>query len=215
MKHQQFAAFVFAAALALATEARAQTFAEPPDEPVAADPLAVARHEDDTGIENGVAEEDSSFGAPASAVRLHVGPALRLSELDPQGGLFGAIDVGKRSAGARFSGSFLRVGSEHGLSQYNAELWIDFARHERLHPIVGAGAGIARVQHRTTGSEDIETSTIGVGSLRASLEYGLAVPATDARASLSVIGNVPAIRSNDAISDAPWLLVVASVGVGF
>ena len=72
----------FAVSSFLPAIARAQ-FAEPPDQPL------IAREEprEPTG-DRYVAEPDSPFYAPRSTLRLHVGPALRVSEDDPDGVLF-------------------------------------------------------------------------------------------------------------------------------
>jgi hypothetical protein len=195
------------AMVAASSEARAQ-FAQPPGEPlIASDGREPAR-------DQYVAEEPPYF-APSSTVRLHVGPALRVSEGDPDGGLFAAMDIGERAAGLRLSGSWVRVGSDNGMQHYTGELWIDFGEGARLHPILGAGAGVARVNTTDPLTGDTSAHTLGTGVLRGTLEYGLPVRSTDARAGLSVIGAVPAIRSSDEVSSSPWLLVVATVGVGF
>jgi hypothetical protein len=200
---------VFAASI-LATSVAGAQFAEPPDQPL------IAREEprDPVG-DRFVAEPDSGFYAPRSTLRLHVGPALRVSEQDPDGGLFAALDIGERAAGLRLSGSWVRVGSDSGMQHYTGELWIDFGDGARLHPILGAGAGVARVNVTDSQSGDTTAHTLGTGVLRGTLEYGLPVRSTDARAGISVIGTVPAIRSSDDVSSSPWVLFVATVGVGF
>jgi hypothetical protein len=205
-----FTSFAALAALILAPAfARAQ-FAEPPDQPL------IAREEPrEPAQDRFVAEPDSGFYAPKSTLRLHVGPALRVSEDNPDGGLFAALDIGERAAGLRLSGSWVRVGSESGMQHYTGELWIDFGEGERLHPILGAGAGVARVTLTDAQTGDTSAHTLGTGVLRGSLEYGLPVRSTDARAGISVIGAVPAIRSSDDVSSSPWVLFVATVGVGF
>jgi hypothetical protein len=196
-------------AATLASTASAQ-FAQPPDEPL------IAREEPrEPPHDRFVAEPDSPFYAPRSTLRLHVGPALRVSEEDPDGGLFAALDIGERAAGLRLSGSWVRVGSESGMQHYTGELWIDFGEGERLHPILGAGAGVARVDVTDAQTGDSTAHTLGTGVLRGTLEYGLPVRSTDARAGISVIGTVPAIRSSDDVSTSPWVLFVATVGVGF
>lgn len=69
------------------------------------------------------------------------------------------------------------------------------------------------VEDSTTGQ--LSAQNLGIGILRGSLEYVLPVRGTDARASIDVMGAVPAIRSESANSVSPWVLAVASVGVGF
>ncbi len=152
---------------------------------------------------------------PRSTVRIHTGPALRISDSSPDGGLFAALDVGERAAGVRASGTWVRVGAEGGLSQYAGELWIDFGHDRRLHPILGAGAGVARLDLRNPTTGNLDAETIGIGVLRGTLAYVLPVGGTDARASVDVIGAVPAIRSEAAENVSPWMLVLATVGVGF
>ena len=197
-------------AATLATSPAGAQFAQPPDEPL------IAREDPRRGTaDRFVAEPDSPFYAPRSTLRLHVGPALRVSEEDPDGGLFAALDIGERAAGLRLSGSWVRVGSESGMQHYTGELWIDFGEGERLHPILGAGAGVARVDVTDAQTGDSTAHTLGTGVLRGTLEYGLPVRSTDARAGISVIGTVPAIRSSDDVSTSPWVLFVATVGVGF
>jgi len=196
------------ALVAFGSTARAEGFAQPPDEPVIAQghPAPGDRGDDD-GYDR--------YYTPRSTVRLMTGPALRVSRESPDGGLFVALDVGERAAGLRLSGSWVRVGSARGLSQYTGELWLDFGSGGRLHPIVGAGAGVARENQQDAISGALETHTLGIGLLRGSLQYSLPVRDTDARAALDVIGSVPAIRGSSSVDSSPWLLVIASVGVGF
>lgn len=190
--------------------AHAQGFAEPADEPTIAEGSLDPRQDELVAF-----EREPERDLPESTVRLHVGPSLRISEAEPSAGLFAAVDVGRNAAGARLSGSWVRVGSDRGLSQYTGELWIDFAHRSAVHPIVGAGAGVARIERQDAVTGDITTGTIGVGVLRGALEYVLPVQSTDARAGLELIGSVPAIRSAETGNARAWLLIVASVGVGF
>jgi hypothetical protein len=185
----------------MASSALAQPFATPPgtleplpdDRPPTYEPVA-----------------DEPLVEP-STVRISVGPALRVSKGAADGGLATAIDLG---SGARVSGAWINVGSDRGLAEYRAELTIDFGADKRLHPILGAGAGVARLdQAEQDGS--IETSTYGVGILRGTLEYVLPVSGADARAGIDAIGSVPAIHEKGASNPGPWLSLVARVGVGF
>src|SRR5688500_14979161 len=57
---------------------------------------------------------------PRSTARVNVGPAMLLQPAMP--GLFAALDIGRRSVGARFSGAWLNAEQAGGLAQYNAEL---------------------------------------------------------------------------------------------
>ncbi len=197
--------------LALAPVCGAQPFSEPPDgQP------AIAHSPDDGYYDQPhYYEPPSDDYLPRSTVRIHTGPALRINDGDPAGGLFVALDIGEKAAGLRASGAWVKVGAEGGLSQYAGELWIDFGYDRRLHPILGAGAGLAHMDLSDPTTGELTTQNMGVGILRGSLEYVLPVRGTDARASLDVMGAVPAIRSESASDVSPWLLAVASVGVGF
>jgi hypothetical protein len=149
-----------------------------------------------------------------STVRVHVGPTLRFSEAETNGGLYVAMDVGPRAAGVRASGAWVRAGADHGMSQYAAELWIDFGVGRELHPVIGAGAGIARLESTSADGEE-ESTTLGIGVLRASIDYVLPVAGVDARVGIDAIGNVPATPGGDSSDAKPWLLAVGHVGVGF
>jgi hypothetical protein len=148
--------------------------------------------------------------AHESSVRLAVGPVLRVSERVTDAGLGAAVDFGAGAVGVRLASNWVRVGSDSGLSEYQAELWVDFADGGRLHPILGAGAGVARLASEGSGSE-----SYGVGVLRGTLEYVLPVPRADARAAVDLSGHVPAMHARNAPDADPWLLIGARVGVGF
>jgi hypothetical protein len=210
MKHPAICLVSLVAITSLPAAAGAQPFAEPPER---GQPL-LAQH--DHHYPPPIADSDPYYPPlQSSLVRIHTGPALRISDQSPDGGLFAALDIGERAAGIRFSGAWVSVGAERGMSQYGGELWIDFAHDQRLHPILGAGAGAARLEllDRTTGETD--AYTVGIGTLRGSLQYVLPVRGTDARASIDVVGSVPAIRGQDTPETSPWLLAMATVGVGF
>ena len=184
--------------------------------PAAAQPFATPPEGNETPIEDyrePPAAETVAFEEP-SMVRVSVGPALRVSKEAADGGLAAAIDFGSGPAGARISGAWVRVGSERGLAEYRAELFIDFGAEKRLHPILGAGAAVARLDSM---GEDgsLETATYGVGILRGTLEYVLPVNEADARAGIDAIGSVPAIHEKGQSDPGPWLALVARVGVGF
>jgi hypothetical protein len=185
---------------ALVTQNAAAQFARPPghddetSEPTLVD--AGSRHEDDDGFDF----------APRSTARLHVGPATLFSPATP--GLFTALDIGRRSVGARFSGAWLGAENEGGIAQYGAELWVDFAGGSQLHPIVSAGA--AYVRHRE--DDESDQRGLGAGVLRGTLEYELPVRDADARVGLSLIGLVPAIESE---RQEPWVMGALTVGAGF
>jgi hypothetical protein len=203
-----FAAGLAGAALLLAPAlARAQSgFADPPGYGEPPPPHDDAPQPDLPGFE--------PFESDRSTFRLSTGPALRATSERADGGFGAAFDIGAKAAGARFTGTWVGVGSHHGLSQYDAQLWLDFGQGQRLHPILAAGAGLARLEFADASSKT-HNATIGVGTLRGSLEYVLPIQETDARAGLDVEGALPAIRGEDAPEIGGWVLVSARVGIGF
>jgi hypothetical protein len=199
------AAVMLAATLVWSRSALAEgDFAVPPDQPL-------QPADSEYAISPYPVEPDA---VQPSSLRVSVGPTLRVAEPESNGGLYVALDLGARAAGVRASAAFIRGGAEHGLSQYAAELWIDFGVGRALHPIIGAGAGVARVQRSDTAG-DGTTSTLGIGVLRGTLDYVLPVAGVDARVGLDVIGSVPATPGGDSSDAGPWLLAVGHVGVGF
>ncbi len=184
---------------AFVTQNAAAQFARPPG------------HEDEPSepvlVDSDHREEDrASRSPPRSTARLHVGPATLFSPASP--GLFTALDIGRRSVGARFSGAWLGAEKDGGIAQYGAELWVDFADGSQLHPVVSAGA--AYVRHRP--EEDGGARGLGAGVLRGTLEYELPVSDADARVGLSILGLVPAIESE---REEPWVMGALTVGAGF
>jgi hypothetical protein len=91
--------------------------------------------------------QSQAFLEPSDpTLRLSVGPAIRMAGAGTAGGLGVALDLGARAVGGRLSGTWVRVGSDGGLSQYAAEIWVDFGAERRLRPIVGAGAAVGRLE---------------------------------------------------------------------
>jgi hypothetical protein len=158
--------------------------------------------------------EEPERSLESSTVRIGVGPGLRVAKSATAGGLVTTLDAGSGPVGARVSGTWVRVGSDDGLSEYQGELWVDFGAGRRLHPILGAGAGVASIDHEAADGS-VKASTYGVGVLRGTLEYVLPVEQADARAGVDVVGSVPAIHGRDAPDPGAWLVFVARVGVGF
>ena len=154
------------------------------------------------------------FEPEESALRLSTGPVLRATTERADGGFNAAVDIGARAAGARLAGSWVRTGSDRGLSEYDAQLWIDFGYEQRLHPILAAGAGLARLESADALGA-VHASTVGIGSLRGTLEYVLPIREANARAGLDVEGALPAIRGQDAPEIGGWVLITARVGIGF
>lgn len=152
---------------------------------------------------------------PAGAlIRLGTGPALRISDSTPLGGLLVALDIGRRAAGFRASAAWMGVGQEQGVGQYTGELWLDFGYGRRLHPVLGAGGGLARVDVRDQ-ADQLTATTVGIGVLRPSLHYLLPVRGTDARAGVELTGALPAVQGSSRATVDPWLMAVAMVSVGF
>ena len=154
------------------------------------------------------------FEPEESALRLSTGPVLRATREHADGGFSAAIDIGARAAGARFAGSWVRTGSDRGLSQYDGQLWLDFGAEQRLHPILAAGAGLARLEYADALGA-VHASTVGIGSLRGTLEYVLPIREANARAGLDLEGALPAIRGADAPDVNGWVLITARVCIGF
>ena len=192
-----------------AHSARAQYALPPDDRP----PL---RTDDDDRARDGEWRGSYTRAAPSrSIIRLLTGPALRLGDGDARAGLMAAADVGSGAAGLRLNGTWVGTGTDHGLSLYGAELWVDFGKESELHPIVAAGAGLGRVDHRRAGTaSDVDTTSIGVALLRATLQYRLPVEAVDARAGVDLSANFRAFGP-DGYTKSAWAMAAATVGIGF
>ncbi len=147
--------------------------------------------------------------------RFHVGGAARISEEDVTPGMTAALDIGRGPAGFRASGAWLRVGSDGGVAQYTGELTLDLGGKQSWRPVLGAGAGLARLYEDEPEGEGTDAKSLGIGLVRVGIEYRIPVEGTDTRAGLSVIGVLPAIRAQDAPDPSPWMIVGATVGVGF
>jgi len=152
---------------------------------------------------------------PTSSLRIVTGPALHLTDGDPQAGLFAAVDLGRGPAGFRVSGSWAHAGSAPGMATYTGELWFDLGHPHRLRPIVAAGAGLSTVRFVPESTNTAQTATVGIGVLRGGLHYLLPLGSTDARAGLDAVGCLPAVRGEEAADVKPWALIVATLGVGF
>jgi len=150
-----------------------------------------------------------------SVFRFHVGGAGRVETEEVTPGFLTAIDIGRGPAGFRASGMWLRVGSDGGVAQYTGELTLDLGGTHSWRPVVGAGAGLARLYTDAADGSGTEGASLGVGVMRVGIEYLIPVERTDTRAGLNVMGVLPAIRSEDAPDPKPWLVFAATVGVGF
>lgn len=154
--------------------------------------------------------------ASPSPVRLHVGTAGRTGADSVRAGLLAALDIGRGPTGVRLSGTWVRVGYDDPLAQYTGELTLSLLEHPRWIPSLGVGGGLARTYRvDPSGQRTSGGASLGVGVLRASLEYRLPLHATDARLGLNAAGSLPAIKEQRAPDLPPWLLLSATVGVGF
>jgi hypothetical protein len=180
-------------------------FAEPPGEVLVATDSPAPEPEP---------ERVSEPYVEGSSVRVSVGPGLRVSKAATDGGLVAALDAGSGAVGGRIAGTWVRVGSDAGLSEYQGELWVDFGAGKRLHPILGAGAGVATLD-REDADGSLTKSTYGVGVLRGTLEYVLPVERADARAGVDLVGSVAAVQPRNAPDPGAWLVLTARVGIGF
>jgi hypothetical protein len=207
------------AAIAVAAPARAQdAYARPPDPdgpPIAASPWREPPPDEPGPYP--YADDDTLWRRrELSVFRLHVGGAGKPDTDSITPGLLSALDIGRGPAGFRLTAVWLRVGSEQGLAQYTGELTLDFGGRRSWRPVLGAGAGVVRTYRvDDQGNRVGGGSTLGIGAMRAAIEYKLPVEEADARAGLSRIGAQPAARGDGAPDAKPWLVVAATVGVGF
>lgn len=190
----------------LAAPSRAESFAEPPGAPLARDP-------DSEGHDRLPPIRDPAPWRSETTARLRIGPALRVGD-EAAGALFAGLDLGSGAAGLRLSASFARLGAESDAQQYGGELWLDVGGGGRLRPVVAAGAALARLSGPDPGGGR-DAATLGVGTLRAGVDYVLPLRDADARAAVEILGALPAIRGSDDRERDPWILLMASVGVGF
>jgi hypothetical protein len=150
-----------------------------------------------------------------STVRLYAGPALRVAGVGTRVGALAAAEFGRKAAGLRLTGAWVDAGTERGLSQYTGEFWLDLGLGDIYHPILGAGAGIARIGQPADADHAADTTTVGIGVFRAAFQVVLPVRDTDARAGIEALGSLPVAKPKDMTESGPWGLVVATVGVGF
>ena len=211
MTHRTLSAPLVATLLAHTAVAQSQ-YADPPDGPWVAPPPPYQEQPDQDGYDDYYSEAPYP---PSSSARLFIGPALHVSERQPDAGLLAALDVGRRAAGFRATAAWVSAGGETGMSQYTGGLWLDLGYGRRLHPIVGAGGGVAVLRLPDATGDGTHNETVGVGVLAGSLQYQLPIQDTDARIAVDLLGNLPAVHSEEASDLGPWGLVVATVGVGF
>lgn len=195
------------AAPLLATVAHSQPFAVPPDD---SEPFAARPDDAPTRADAPVIVDDPALPGTHSVARVHVGPAVQFDDEAARAGLGGMVDFGRRGAGLRFTGLWAGTSDGGSVAQYTAELWIDFASDSRLHPIVSAGAGLARLDGVEATADGPQR--VGIGIVRAGLEYQLPVRGAEARAGLSAFAALPAVGAENVTA---WGGALASVGVGF
>jgi hypothetical protein len=205
-----FAPLSLFAMLAWTLPAGAQ-YAPPPD-----DRASHYGGEDDTARDRDFGNTYTRAEPSRSIVRLYTGPALRLGGGATRAGLLAAADIGRGAAGLRLSGTWIGTGTDQGLSLYGAELWIDFGKESDFHPIVAAGAALARADHSSANGmgSNVETASIGVALLRATLQYRLPVDGVDARAGLDLAANIRAFGP-ESYTKSAWAMAAATVGIGF
>lgn len=202
--------------LLLAAPAAAQTYAAPPGQyHRPSDPHTVAYPGDPVDPPDDAYSLRAWRRSELSLFRFHVGGAGRILEDEVTPGIMTAMDIGRGPAGFRATGMWLDVGSDGGVAQYTGELTLDLGGRHSWRPVVGAGAGLARYYEPEPDGDGTDAKSLGIGLLRVAIEYRIPVEATDTRAGLGVIGVLPAIRAHDAPDLDPWVIVAASVGVGF
>jgi hypothetical protein len=153
-----------------------------------------------------------------SALRLHVGPVAATTGRGLAPGLGLAADFGRGTLGFRLAADWTRgepSGGDPspiagGISQYTGELTLNFARRAALHPVAGIGFGYARVDRGGGVAGDM-----GIGTGRLALEYALVLDDADVRFALGVTGVLPG-PADRAVTDVPgWVVLGATLGVGF
>ncbi len=206
MNPRQALALVAFIAVAPAARAQSASFAEPPDAPrrqlVAVDREEQATREPDTE-------------PPTEAVRLVAGSAARVANGTTRAGIYAALDLGKRTAGARLYGAWVRVGYEDPLAQLGAELTLTLPITRVVVASTGVGGGVARVGRVEAGARVPGGATLGVGTLRGGLDLRLPITDVDARIGAAAVGTMPVMRGDGAPAADPWLLGLATITVGW
>ena len=197
-----------AAVVAVAPSARAETagFAEPPDGPRR--PLVASDRGDPL-------QRDPEVDPPTEAVRVVAGGAARQADGTTRAGVYAALDLGKRTAGARIYGAWVRVGYEDPLAQVGAELTLTLPVTRIVVASTGVGGGVARVGRVDGGVRVPGGATLGVGTLRGGLDLRLPISDVDARIGGALVGTMPVMRGEGAPAADPWLLGLATVTVGW
>jgi len=198
-----------ASLLAISAPARAQSasFAEPPE-----GPRRVVVASDDP---EPPPRRDADADPPTGAVRVVAGGVARMAEGTTRAGVYAALDLGRRTAGARLYGAWVRVGYDDPLAQGGAELTLTLPITHVLVASTGVGGGVARVGRVSGGARVPGGATLGVGTLRGGLDLRLPITDVDARVGVAAIGTMPVMRGEGAPAADPWLLGAATITVGW
>ena len=152
---------------------------------------------------------------PIDPVRFVAGGAARVADGTTRAGVYAALDVGKKTAGVRFYGAWVRVGYEDPLAQYGLELTLSLPVTRALIASTGVGGSAARVG-RVEGSSRVPGgATLGIGTLRGGLDLRLPITDVDARVGAGLVGTMPVMRGSGAPAAEPWLLGLATITVGW
>ncbi|MBI5536373.1 MAG: hypothetical protein HY898_26870 [Deltaproteobacteria bacterium] len=210
------AALLALSVLALSAPVLAQTYAQPPG---SRSPYHYRGYDDAYSLppSDGCFCDDGGWRRrELSPVRVHVGGAVRADADHATPGLQTAIDFFRGPAGLRLSAMWFRVGSGEGIAQYAGELTLDLGGHSVWRPVIGAGAGLARTwKVDDAGNRVSGGANLGIGLMRAAIEYRLPIEGTDSRASLGLTGVLPAVKSESAPDLQGWVIAGLSIGIGF
>lgn len=160
-------------------------------------------------------EREADAEPPTEPLRLVAGGAARVADGTTRAGVYAALDIGKKTAGVRLYGAWVRVGYEDPLAQYGAELTLSVPINRMLMASTGVGGGAARVG-RVDGTARVPGgATLGVGTLRGGLDLRLPISDVDARLGGALVGTMPVMRGAGAPAAEPWLLGLATMTVGW
>lgn len=152
-----------------------------------------------------------------SPMRLHLGPSGVTTGQSLGMGLGLAADFGRGSVGFRLAAAWLRgepgdpskTTLADGLSQYTGEVTLDFNKRGPWHPVLGVGAGVARVGRGDSGG------FIGVGTAGLRLEYALLFDDADVRLAVGAQGVMAGPSDREVRDVRSYALFGASLGIGF
>jgi hypothetical protein len=152
-------------------------------------------------------DEPEAYRSP---VRFSVGPAGFVARNAEGFGLGIASDFGTGVIGVRLAASWLGPGARVSLDQYTGEIVLDALPHGPLHPVLGVGFGLARMELQGTGGD------LAVGVARLGLEYSLALRDADLRIGANVTGALSGPRDARVPSDlGAYAVFVGAITLGF